>query len=98
MISYIICGMIITSAKGVTPQQKEAEFLAKEPRLGMPLVSSLATKVRDGGSFTSKGIGCGGGSVAWEGVASLRKRRRRLVVYRRSGWRRDHRRWSWWSV
>ena len=53
----------------------------------MPLVSSLATKVRDGGSFTSKGIGCGGGSVAWEGVASLRKRRRRLVVYRRSGWR-----------
>jgi len=42
----------------------KVRLLAKQPRLGMSLLSSLAAGGRDVGGFASVGTGCGGGYVA----------------------------------
>ena len=49
--------------------------LARQPEIGMPLVSSLATGEIAGEGSTSKGIGHGGGSKTWRGATLAEKNR-----------------------
>jgi len=74
-INFSLWGIIITNTRGITPLQKEVELLARQPKIGMPLVSSLAAREIATKGSASKGTIHGGGFVAWGKAASTKKKR-----------------------